>query len=79
MQIKIIHSMRWATPDHTFVSIVADTDTGNNESIGTPYDSTSIIWDAVQAFPIDQIDEYVDPIEPKLPIQFPPRIPTTVL
>ena len=54
--------MRWATPDNTFVGLVADTDTGNNESIGTPYDNTSIIWEAVQAFPLDQIAKYVEPV-----------------
>jgi hypothetical protein len=62
MEIKKIHSMRWATPDNTFVGLIADTDTGNNESIGTPYDNTSIIWDAVQAFPVDQIAAYVEPV-----------------
>ena len=61
MQIKKIHSMRWATPDQTFVVLFADTDTGNNEEIGTPYDSTSIIWEAVQAFPVSEITAYVEP------------------
>lgn len=61
MQIKEIYSMRWATPDQTFVVLVADTDTGNNEEIGTPYDSTSIIWEAVQAFPVTEIAAYVEP------------------
>jgi hypothetical protein len=62
MQIKIIHSMRWATPDQTFVALVADTDTGDNEEIGTPYNGTSIIWEAVQAFPVNEIAAYVDPV-----------------
>jgi hypothetical protein len=61
MEIKKIHSMRWATADNTFVGLIADTDTGNNESIGTPYNDTSIIWEAVRAFPVDQIAEYVEP------------------
>ena len=61
MQIKKIHSMRWATPDNTFVGLIADTDTGDNESIGTPYNSTSIIWEAIQTFPVDQIASYVEP------------------
>jgi hypothetical protein len=61
MQIKKIHSMRWATEDKTFVGLIADTDTGNNESIGTPYNEASIIWDAVKAFPVNQIEEYVEP------------------
>ena len=54
--------MRWATPDNTFVGLIADTDTGDNESIGTPYDETSIIWDAVRAFPAEQITPYVEPV-----------------
>ena len=53
--------MRWATPDHTFVVLFADTDTGNNEEIGTPYNGTSIIWEAVQAFPVNEIAAYVEP------------------
>jgi hypothetical protein len=60
MKIKKIHSMRWATPDNTFVGLIADTDTGDNESIGTPYDETSIIWDDVRAFSVDQIAEYTE-------------------
>ena len=62
MEIKKIHSMRWATPDNTFVCLFADTDTGNNEEIATPYGELSIIWDAVRAFPIDKISEYVEPV-----------------
>ena len=53
--------MRWATPDQTFVVLFADTDTGNNEEIGTPYNGTSIIWEAVQAFPVNEIAAYVEP------------------
>jgi hypothetical protein len=62
MEIKKIHSMRWATEDKSVVGLIADTDTGDNESIGTPYGETSIIWDAVQAFPVDQIADYVEPV-----------------
>jgi hypothetical protein len=62
MQIKKIHSMRWATPDNTFVGLIADTDTGDNESIGTPYGTASIIWEALQTFPVDQISDYVEPV-----------------
>jgi len=62
MQIKQIHSMRWATPDQAFVVLFADTDTGNNEEIGTPYNGTSIIWEAVQAFPVNEIAAYVEPV-----------------
>jgi hypothetical protein len=64
MEIKKIYSMHWATPDNTYVGLIADTDTGNNEDIGTPYNETSIIWDAVRAFPVDQITPYVPPPEP---------------
>jgi hypothetical protein len=61
MEIKNIHSMRWATPDNTFVCLFADTDTGNNQEIGTPYNETSIIWDAVRGFPVEQIADYIAP------------------
>ena len=54
--------MRWAAPDNTFVVLIADTNTGNNEEIATPYDETSIIWNAVRSFPVDQIAEYIEPI-----------------
>lgn len=63
MQIKKIHSMRWATADKTYVCLFADTNTGNNEEIGTPYNNTSIIWDAIKLFPTDQIAAYVAPVE----------------
>ena len=63
MEIKKIHSMRWATADNTFVCLIADTATGNNEQIGTPYNNTSIIWEAVQAFPVDQIAEYIEYVD----------------
>lgn len=59
MDIIQIHSMCWANPEHTAVQIYADTDTGTNESIGTPYDTSSIIWEKVSAFPISEITEYV--------------------
>lgn len=62
MQIKQIHSMFWADVEHTAVGLNADTDEGNNLLIGTPYNDTSIIWDAVRAFPADQIAEYVEPV-----------------
>ena len=65
MQIKLIHSMCWGNADHTAVGLNADTDTGINEEIGTPYDATSIIWDAVRAFPVGDIVEYVAPSVPK--------------
>lgn len=62
MEIKKIHSMRWATADKAYVGLIADTDTGDQESIGTPYGPDSIIWDAVKEFPVDQIAEYSAPV-----------------
>lgn len=61
MQITKIHSMWWGDADNTSVGLIADTDQGINLTIGTPYDTTSIIWDAVHAFPVDQIADYVAP------------------
>lgn len=69
MQVYKIHQMAWANPDKTRVTLIADTNTGNREEISTPYGETSIIWDAVKAFPIEDIAPapYVDPdSEPKL-------------
>ena len=51
--------MRWATENKSYVVLFADTDTGNNEEIATPYGVDSIIWDSVKAFPVDEIAEYV--------------------
>jgi hypothetical protein len=61
MEIKNIHSMRWALQDKSYVVLIADTNTGNNEEIATPYGEASIIWDAVRTYPIDQIGDYVVP------------------
>jgi hypothetical protein len=61
MEIKNIHSMRWATEDKSYVVLIADTNTGNNEEIATPYGVTSIIWGAVSAFPVEQIADYIAP------------------
>jgi hypothetical protein len=61
--IKQIHSMRWGDAEHTCVGLTADTETGDGETLGTPYNDTSIIWADVQAFPIANISEYVIPIE----------------
>lgn len=55
MQVFKIHEMRWANEDKAFVYLVADTNTGNNELISTPYNEESIIWDAVRAFPVEDI------------------------
>lgn len=54
--------MRWATSDKSYVVLFADTNTGSNEQIATPYGEASIIWDAVKSFPVDQITEYVEPV-----------------
>jgi hypothetical protein len=67
MEIKKIHSMRWATPDSSYVVLTADTDTGDNEEIATPYSEESIIWGAVSAFPAAEIGPYVEPtFEPEI-------------
>lgn len=55
MQVFKIHEMRWGNEDKTFVYLVADTNTGNNELISTPYNEESIIWGAVEAFPVEDI------------------------
>ena len=60
MQVTKIHSMWWGDAAKTSVGLIADTDEGNELTIGTPYDTSSIIWDAVRAYPADQIAEYVD-------------------
>ena len=54
--------MRWALQDKSYVVLVADTNTGNNEEIATPYGELSIIWDAVKAYPVNQIADYVEPV-----------------
>lgn len=63
MQIIKIHSMWWGDEDKTSVGLIADTDQGTNLTIGTPYDATSIIWGAVQAFTVAQIANYSKPVE----------------
>ena len=54
--------MRWALEDKSYVVLIADTNTGNNEEIATPYGETSIIWESVQAFPVEEIAAYVAPV-----------------
>ena len=54
MQIKKIYSMKWSE-DNSYVILIADTDTGDNEEIATPYSEESIIWDAVKTFPVNEI------------------------
>lgn len=58
MEIKKIHLMQWGNAEKTGVRLIADTDAGDNKEIGTPYDETSIIWGAVQAFPVDEIQPF---------------------
>lgn len=58
MQVSKIHSMRWGDEARQCVILRADTDTGINEEISTPYNAESVIWDAVQAFPASQIGAY---------------------
>ena len=55
--------MWWGDEEQTTVGLIADTDQGTNLTIGTPYDATSIIWNAVQAFPADQITAYLPFVE----------------
>jgi post-segregation antitoxin (ccd killing protein) len=59
MKLKKIYSMKWADENKTGVSLLADTDTENNLSIGTPYDTTSIVWDSISKFPLEEISDYV--------------------
>lgn len=55
MHVYKIHRMTWTNADKVRVVLIADTDTGEREEISTPYDATSIIWDAVKAFPVENI------------------------
>lgn len=59
MQLFKIHKMRWANQEKSIVTLIADTDTGMNEEIHTPYSNESIIWDDVKSFPVDGIGEFV--------------------
>lgn len=61
MIILQIHSMFWADEAQTCVGLIADTDTGTEQLIGTPYDETSIIWADVSVFPVEEIAAYVPP------------------
>lgn len=62
MQILNINSMRWLNPEKTLIGLNADTEDGDSQEISTPYSAESIIWDAVQAFPQNEIAEYVVPV-----------------
>jgi hypothetical protein len=55
MQVFNIHEMRWANVEKNSVYMVADTNTGERELIGTPYNAESIVWSAVRQYPVDQI------------------------
>lgn len=59
INIHLIRTMAWANEDQSLVLLCADTDTGQGESIMTPYSEESIIWEAVKAFPVDQIEPFV--------------------
>lgn len=61
MEIFKIHEMRWANTAQDAVLLVADTATGARERICTPYGADSIIWDAVRAYPRDQILSMLPP------------------
>lgn len=77
MEIKKIHSVTWGNVDHTGVVLIADTDTGDNQTIGTTYGPESIIWDTLKTFPVDQIAPYVEPvIEEVNTLQPTPILPT---
>lgn len=59
MIVNKIHKMAWGDELKTTVMLIADTNTGLNEVIGTPYSEESIIWEAVKIFPIEEIEDYV--------------------
>ena len=46
--------------------MIADTDEGSNLEITTPYSSESIIWDKIKEYPVDLIEEYVEPVAPSI-------------
>ena len=56
MQVFKIYQMRWVNEEKSIVSLVADTDTGAQEQIFTPYSAESIIWNEVLSFPPEQIE-----------------------
>jgi hypothetical protein len=58
MKIKKIHSIQWGDVEMSVVRLIADTDTGDSEEIGTPYGPESIIWEDIQEFPADQIQAF---------------------
>lgn len=55
--------MWWMDPNKQLVALIADTsDEGPNLEIGTTYSDESIIWEALQAFPVEQIEPYTEPV-----------------
>jgi hypothetical protein len=59
MKITKIKKMWWGNKEKTTVGLIVDTDNqGLNLNVGTPYDSSSIIWEYIKEFPIDQIEDY---------------------
>lgn len=63
MKLTQIKSMSWSNEEQTEVCLVADIDGDEeNAKIGTPYDSSSIIWDDVKAFPKELIEPYTSSI-----------------
>ena len=60
MRILTLHSINWGNPERSAVRIIADTDQGFNEDIGTPYGPSSILWNYIQTIPVDQIGPYVE-------------------
>lgn len=60
MEIGNIVTMKWGDASKT--GVIVETDDG--QLIGTPYSEESIIWDKVQAFPVDQIADPDPIVEP---------------
>lgn len=60
MQINLIKKMAWANPEQSYVTLVADTDEGNDLQICTPYGTDSIIWGPVQTYDASLIEAYVE-------------------
>ena len=60
IKIKKIHSMQWGDESKNSVLLIADTNTGDFETISTAYNANSIIWVEINTFPIDRIAAYVE-------------------
>ena len=57
----IIKRMWWSTPDHTYVGLIADSEEDSDLEIYTPYSIESILWEYVSAYPVFDIEKYVEP------------------